>query len=121
MAAHNKGIQAHDHALTVLELLYNEFWNNELMVKIKNELENAYEKLKEHVYTGECNCGDREKDLNFYLWLFQEMKDAVATQSMAVVPVLHDELLMYFRTKDPSHRCIQHLLRNKHSWLEDIS
>jgi hypothetical protein len=121
MAAINKGLQAHDHALNVLELLYHEFWNKELMVKIKNELEKAYLHLKEHVYNGECVCGDREKDLQFYGWLYEEMKEAVAIQSMAVVPVLRDELLEYFKTKDDSHHCIQELLLKKHTWVEDFA
>ncbi|HBI03584.1 MAG TPA: hypothetical protein DDY49_06100 [Paenibacillaceae bacterium] len=121
MAAINKGMLAHDHGLRVLELLYHEFWNKELMATIKNELEKAYVNLKEHVMNKECACGDRETDLNFYHWLYQEMKEAVAIQSMAVVPVLRDELLQYFKTKDESHRCIQELLLKKHTWMEDIA
>lgn len=121
MAAINKGILAHDHALNVLELLYHEFWNKELMVKIQNELEKAYLDMEEHIYTGECKCKDNQTDSNFYQSLFQEMKEAITSQSMAVVPVLRDELLEYFKTKDNSHHCIQKLLHKKHSWLEDIA
>lgn len=115
----NRGKLAHDYALNVLELLHHEYWNKELMVQIKNELEKAYFNLKEHIKNGECLCGDQQRDLKFYQRMLQEMKEVVTSQSMAVVPVLQEELLGYFKTKNDSHQCIQELLLKKHTWLEE--
>ncbi|MEB1807330.1 MAG: hypothetical protein LPK26_08510 [Bacillaceae bacterium] len=120
MAGMNTGKLAHDHALHVLELLTHEYWTSELMEKVKNELRVSYEKLSEHLCAGKCACGDQKSDVDFYQTLYEDMQEALSSQSMSVVPVLQDQLLEYYQSKDQSHRCIQSLLNTKHKWVDEI-
>ncbi|WP_209124948.1 hypothetical protein [Alkalihalobacillus sp. BA299] len=120
MAVINTGKLAHDHALHVLELLTHEYWTNELMTKVKNELEASYVHLKEHLCAGKCACGDQKSDIDFYQTMYEDMREALSSQSMSVVPVLQEQLLEYFQNREKSHRCIQSLLNTKHRWIQDI-
>ncbi|OLO25355.1 hypothetical protein BTR23_24755 [Alkalihalophilus pseudofirmus] len=120
MAVMNTGKVAHDHALQVLKLLTHEYWNSELMEKIKNELKSSYSNLNEHLCGGKCHCGDKQSDIDFYQTMYEDMREAVSSQSMSVVPVLQEQLWEFFQDKEKSHRCIQSLMNTKHKWVQEM-
>lgn len=120
MATANTGKKAHNHTLSVLELLTHEYWDRDLLVRIKDELEASYQYLEEHLNEGVCACGDQQTDLDFYKMVYEDIVEALRNNSMSVVPVIQEEMTNYFKEKSESHRCIRSLMNRRHSWFDEF-
>ena len=88
----NEGRAAHEHAARALEHLTHEHWTFETLGLVRFELGQAYFKLKKHLKSGKCVCGDKPEDLEFYKTLLIDINNAISTATLRVVPVVQEEL-----------------------------
>lgn len=115
MKRSDKGLQSHNHGLRVWEKLHHEYWNEEVMQEILEELEQAVRKMKAHM-DEECICRDSRDDVEFYQNLLALVREGLNEHSMRALPLVEESLREYIMEKLSHHKCIRHLLRTGHRW-----
>lgn len=116
----NKGFDAHNHGLSAWEMLYHEYWDLSLLEKLRDRLKAAVENLTEHLAEMECSCGDKQRDIEYYRSLLEDVEWGIRNRNLSPVPLVEESLQEYMSRKHPRHRCIRHLLLMRHQWGMDL-
>jgi hypothetical protein len=116
----NKGLDAHNHALSTWEMLHHDHWNLSLLEKARDRLKAAIEDLTAHLSGMECPCGDKQRDIEYYRGLLEDVEWGIRNRSLSPLPIVEESLREYVRRKYPQHRCIRRLLMTRHQWGMDL-
>ncbi|MFC7441257.1 hypothetical protein [Laceyella putida] len=119
MKRSDKGLQSHDHGLRAWEKLHHEYWNEDMMREIKDELKEAVVKMEAHMGE-ECICGDSRFDVEFYRGLMLLVQKGLGECSVRTLPLVEESLREYMMEKLSHHKCIKHLLKTRHDWGLDL-
>ncbi|MDR6226551.1 hypothetical protein [Desmospora profundinema] len=114
----NHGRLAHWHGLNALEALEHEYWNRDLVRKVREELEEAARLLDIHLERVSCPCGDTQEDVAFYRELCEWVVEAERENTLFPLPLVQEALEAHFRGKTESHRCLWRLMEGVHHWVE---
>ncbi|MFS8514610.1 MAG: hypothetical protein LOD87_12955 [Planifilum fulgidum] len=112
----NKGLDAHNHGLGAWEMLHHEHWDLSLLEKLRDRLRDAVEHLTEHLAEVECPCGDKQRDIDYYRGLLENVEWGIRNRNLSPLPVIEEALREYMTRKHLRHRCIKRLLLTRHQW-----